>query len=130
MMKYTISHEWIDIKETHAVVGISSFAQKELGTIVYVDLPSVGSEVKQDDPVVVLESSKAAIDIYSPASGTILSINEKVIDNPEIISTDPETEGWLFTISLSETPKDLIDKDAYKKMCDQERHKEDCCGET
>ena len=99
-MKYTDSHEWIRVYGKEGLVGISRHAQKELGEIVYIELPEVGKEVKAGEEIAVLESTKAAADIYSPVSGTILRVNEKLKKDPALINTSPEEEGWIFEVAL------------------------------
>ncbi len=105
-MKYAETHEWIDVKEEKGRVGISSHAQKELGDIVYVELPKVGQEVKAGEEIAVLESTKAAADIYSPVSGKVTHVNEKVREDPSLMNTDPEGEGYLFELALTH-PEEL-----------------------
>lgn len=98
---FTESHEWIQIDGSCGTVGISTYAQKELGEIVSIELPKVKSSVQAGDEVCVLESTKAAADVYSPVSGTILSINENLVKNPHALNQEPESRGWLFRIELS-----------------------------
>ena len=105
-MKYTESHEWIDVKDKIGMVGVTDYAQKELGDIVYVELPEVGREVKAGDEVAVLESTKAAADIYAPVSGIITEVNTALSDQPEDINTSPMEDGWLFKIELQK-PEEL-----------------------
>ena len=101
-MKFTDSHEWIEIESKDiARVGITHYAQKELGDIVYVELPLTNKHVNAKQEVAVLESTKAAADIYSPASGTVLEINSQLNQNPELINQAPEKEGWIYKIRLS-----------------------------
>lgn len=100
-MKYTETHEWIDTKEGIGTVGVTDFAQKELGDIVYVELPKVGKQVKAGEEIAVLESTKAAADIYSPVSGTIVEINQSLTNNSELVNKSPENEGWIFKIKLN-----------------------------
>lgn len=99
-MKYTETHEWIDLEENIGTVGVTNYAQKELGDIVYVELPEVGTEVNLGDEVAVLESTKAAADIYAPVTGKITEVNEALNDQPEDINISPMDEGWLFKIEL------------------------------
>ena len=113
-MKYTDSHEWIFVDGETAAVGISAHAQKELGEVVFIQLPKVGDKFKAGNEVAVLESTKAAADIYCPVSGTIVAINEDVKENPNILNTSPEKDGWLFKIALS----DLSELDTL--LCDQQ----------
>jgi len=101
-MKYTETHEWIEVNNGIGSVGVSMHAQHELGDIVYVELPQIGKEVKAGQEAAVLESTKAAVDVYSPVSGSILEINSSLKDNPELINQSPEKDGWLFKIKLSD----------------------------
>ena len=101
-MKYTQSHEWIQIEGDIGVVGITKYAQQELGEIVHVELPHVGQEIDVGDEVAVLESTKAAADIYSPVSGKVLSVNQKIKDDLELINKSPESVGWHFKIKLED----------------------------
>ena len=115
-MKFTETHEWIDVKDNIGVVGISDYAQKELGDIVYVELPKVGSTIKKGEEVVVLESTKAAADVYSPVSGKILEVNLALNEASDLVNTSSENNGWLFKIQLSD-PKEfqlLMDKETYQ----------------
>jgi glycine cleavage system H protein len=116
-MKYTESHEWVELDGEIATVGISDYAQKELGDVVYVELPVEGHHVKAGDEAVVLESTKAAVDIYTPVSGEIAAINTQLREYPEKVNHAPQTEGWLFKIKAS-NPSDLdelMDDKAYQK---------------
>jgi glycine cleavage system H protein len=115
MMKFTDSHEWIKVEDGIGTVGITDHAQKQLGEVVYIELPAVGKQVKAGQEVAVLESTKAAADIYSPVSGEILEINQKLGDFIHHLNTSAESEGWLFKIKLSdhsETNK-LLKRDEY-----------------
>ena len=112
---FTQDHEWIDVSGTSGVVGITEYAQSQLGDITYVDLPAAGSTVKKGDAPCVVDSVKAASDVYSPVSGTITEANDALGDAPETVNTDPETGGWLFRIDLSDVSEleGLMDKAAY-----------------
>lgn len=101
-MKFTETHEWIDVRDGVGVVGISDHAQKELGEIVYAELPIVDKEIKGGQQIAVLESTKAAADVYSPVSGKILEVNASLKDFPELINQSPEKEGWLYKVRLSD----------------------------
>lgn len=105
-MKYSESHEWIEVKEGTGVIGVSHHAQQELGEIVYVELPKVGKDVKAGEEACVLESTKAAADVYSPVSGTILEVNSALVQTPNLINESPEDKGWLFKIRLS-SPQEM-----------------------
>jgi glycine cleavage system H protein len=116
-MKFTESHEWVDLGSDNntATVGVTNFAQKELGEVVYVELPEIGKEVKAGSEVAVLESTKAAADVYAPVSGTIVDVNKRLTTTSELVNQSPEKDGWIFKIklnNLSELDK-LLDTDAY-----------------
>lgn len=118
-MKFTDSHEWIELEgEEVARAGITSFAQKELGDIVYVELPIKGASIKAKQEAAVLESTKAAADIYSPVSGVIVEVNEKLKEAPELINQSPEEEGWIYKIRLADPSEvdQLMDGRAYEEM--------------
>ena len=106
MKKYTDSHEWISIENNIATVGISRFAADEIGDIVFVELPEVGKVLKKDDVAAVVESSKAAIDIASPAAGTVVTVNELLHTAPELVSQHPESTGWIYRILLTDLTAD------------------------
>jgi len=102
MMKYyTESHEWLQIKGTVGTVGITDYAQNELGEIVYIELPKVGDKVMAGQEVCVLESTKAAADVYAPISGKIVAVNDRLKANPSDINKTAETTGWFFQIEPS-----------------------------
>jgi glycine cleavage system H protein len=114
-MKFTHSHEWVRIEEKVGTVGITYHAQKELGDVVYIELPMIGKSVRLGEEVAVIESTKAAIDVYSPVSGIILSINHLLNKDIEMLNQFPENEGWLFQIELT-TPQELealMDRETY-----------------
>lgn len=100
-MKFTESHEWVKTPEGH--VGITVHAKQELGEIVFIDFPKVGQKVKAGEELAVLESTKAAADIYSPVSGTVTAVNNKLKDDLNLINADPEGEGWIAQIEISQT---------------------------
>lgn len=101
-MKYTDSHEWVDQQGNIGVVGITKYAQKELGEIVYLELPKVGQMIDIGDEICVLESTKAASDIYTPVSGKITEVNIKVKEDLSLVNQDPEKSGWLFKVELED----------------------------
>jgi glycine cleavage system H protein len=117
-MKYTDTHEWIQIEKEIGIVGITQHAQKELGDIVFVELPKVGKTVQKGKEAAVLESTKAAADIYSPVSGEILEVNSQLSQSPQLINQSPETEGWIFKIRLSNLAEveKLMDQKAYEGL--------------
>ena len=115
-LKYTESHEWVDANdEGNARIGISDHAQAALGDLVYVELPTVGDELSQGDACAVVESVKAASDIYTPVSGKVIAINEDLDADPAIINSDPYNDGWLFELELLDTEEleGLKDAEAY-----------------
>ncbi|NGX55544.1 MAG: Glycine cleavage system H protein [Chlamydiae bacterium] len=114
-MKYTESHEWVSIDGDHAIVGISNYAQKELGEIVYIELPRIGHQIRANEEAVVIESSKAAADIYSPMSGEITEVNKLLAKSPEKVNQSAEKEGWLFKLKITHPPEyeKLMDEAAY-----------------
>ncbi len=119
---YSKEHEWIKVEGDVGVCGITDYAQDNLGDVVYVELPEIGKKVEKMKPFMVLESVKATSDVYSPVSGEIVEVNEKLQDSPELVNSDPYGEGWLAKIRLDD-PKELeelMDKDAYAKFLEEE----------
>lgn len=100
--KYTREHEWVQINGKQAIVGITNYAQNELGDVVFVDLPETGSVVEANDEMAVVESVKAVSDIYAPVSGKVVKVNEALQDNPELINSDPYKDGWISIIEMSD----------------------------
>jgi glycine cleavage system H protein len=117
-MRFAQSHEWIDLSEDIGTVGISNFASKELGEIVYLALPQIGQRVEMGKEVVVLESTKAAVDIYSPVSGEIIAVNETLKERVDLLNRASETEGWLFKIRVenSDELKNLMSREQYEMV--------------
>lgn len=115
--KFTETHEWIDVNNGIGTVGVTDHAQKELGDIVFVELPQIGKQVKAGEEAAVLESTKAAADVYSPVSGTILEVNDVLKNTSELVNQSPEQKGWLFKIKLSNTDEleKLLDSDELLK---------------
>jgi len=100
-MKFTESHEWIQVQGQVGTVGITDYAQRELGDVVYIELPKVGVKVQKGAEVCVLESTKAAADVYTPVSGKIIAVNDGLVIAPSTINESAETKAWLFKIELS-----------------------------
>ena len=122
-LKYAASHEWVSVDDNGvATIGISDHAQEALGDIVFVELPEPGTTVNAKDEVAVVESVKAASDVYSPVSGEITEINEALLDAPETVNASPYDNGWFFKISISEEAEldELMDAEAYSDHCDDE----------
>ena len=115
-LRFTEDHEWVRVDGDTATVGITEYAQEQLGDIVFVDLPEVGAELAQGDEAAVIESVKAASDIYAPVSGEVTGINESLDGEPAIVNQDAQGEGWLFALTLSDEGEldNLMDEDAYK----------------
>ena len=121
---YTKSHEWARRDGGETVVGITSHAQEELRDVVFVELPKVGTAVKQGEPVAVIESVKAAFDIYAPVSGTVSRVNDAVVKSPQLVNQDCYGAGWMFAISPSvpdELPR-LLSADDYGKQIQAGAH--------
>jgi glycine cleavage system H protein len=118
MIRYTEDHEWINLDGDTGTVGISPHAIEQLGDIVFVELPEVGSEVAKGEAVAVFESVKAASDIYSPAAGEIVEVNEAMLDDLTSITPDRATESWLFKIRVADKSEldDMMDEAAYNAM--------------
>lgn len=116
-LKFTKEHEWVKTEEQIAVIGISDYAQKELGDVVYVELPAVGDAIEKGDPCANIESVKAVSDIYSPVSGEIVQVNEFLADKPETINKDPYGEGWVFKIRMNDSGElnTLMNATAYEE---------------
>ena len=114
-LKYASSHEWAKIDGDVATVGITDHAQAELGDIVYVELPEVGSAMEATKSFGVVESVKAASDVYSPISGTVIEINEALNDSPGTVNDSPFEGGWLMKVKVSDVPGSLMDAAAYEK---------------
>jgi glycine cleavage system H protein len=115
-MKFTETHEWIEVQNGIGTVGVTDYAQKELGDIVYVELPEVGKKVKAGEEAAVLESTKAAADIYSPVSGEIVAVNSLLSEASEKINQSPEKDGWIFKIKIADAAEleDLMERTAYQ----------------
>ena len=120
-LKFLDSHEWARDDDGVVTVGISNHAQELLGDIVYVELPQIGSSVSQKDGVAIVESVKAASDVYSPLTSEIVEINEKLSDNPEIINSSPYEDGWFFKVKPQNINEldEMLDSDAYKKLSEE-----------
>ncbi len=119
---YSKSHEWVRIEGDEAVIGISHFAQEQLGDITFVDLPSVGDEMTAGGDLGAVESVKAASELYSPVSGEVIAINEELDGAPELVNQAPYTDGWMVRIKLSAAPEGLLDAAAYEEHAASEAH--------
>jgi glycine cleavage system H protein len=115
--RYARTHEWVRVEGTEAVMGVSDYAQDKLSDVVFVDLPAVGKQVKKEAPFLVVESVKAAEDVFAPVSGTVSAVNGALSANPELLNKDPFGEGWLARITMSSSKEldTLMDAAAYGK---------------
>ncbi len=114
-IRFTNDHEWVEVNGDTATVGITNYAQEQLGDVVFVELPDVGAELDQGDESGVIESVKAASEIYAPISGQVSEVNEALNDDPALINTAAEGDGWMYKMTISDADQldDLMDKDAY-----------------
>lgn len=118
---YTKEHEWAQVDENNVTVGITEYAQDSLGEIVYVELPEVGQKVTQNEPFGVVESVKAVSDLVAPVSGTVVEVNESIVDDPGLLNDDPMNNGWLICIEM-DTEKELANlmrAPEYKKLIEK-----------
>ena len=117
-LKYTKDHEWVSIEEDVATVGITDFAQGELGDIVYVEVETLDETLKKDEVFGTVEAVKTVSDLFQPLSGEIIAFNEELEDEPEKVNSDPYGAGWMVKIKLSDPAEvaDLLDADAYKEL--------------
>ncbi len=114
---YTKSHEWLTVEGKSATVGITDFAQSQLGDVVFLELPNPGRKLEAGESFGVVESVKAASDLYAPVSGRVAAVNDKLAGKPELINSDPYGDGWILKLDLAgELPNELMDEDAYKKF--------------
>ena len=117
-IRYTKDHEYLRIEGAEGVIGISEYAQQQLGDVVFAETPPLGKALKRGDPAAVVESVKAAADVFAPLAGKVVEINETVVEDPSIVNSDAEGEGWFFRIELDDTDsfETLMDQDAYDEF--------------
>jgi len=115
-LRYTKDHEWIRVSGSEGIIGVSFFAQKELGDVVYVELPKPGDKLKAGDEFGTIESVKAVSELYAPVTGEVVAVNEALADHPEIINEDPYDRGWMVRVKLDNEAEvsGLMDSTAYK----------------
>lgn len=120
--KFHKEHTWVKLKKKKAVIGITDYAQEALGDIVYIDLPEVNTFYEANSEIAEIESTKATSSIISPISGTVFEVNEKLMDNPEIINEDPYGKGWIAIIDMKDASEldDLMDLDDYEAYLEEE----------
>ena len=122
-LKYVASHEWIRVEgDCTVTIGVTDHAQDLLGDVVFVELPEVGADVATGDESGVVESVKAASDIYAPLSGEVIAINEELEDSPELVNSDPYGDGWFFKLKLSDNDElnELLSAEGYTDLCESE----------
>ena len=119
---YSEDHEWLKVEEGVGTIGITDFAQDELGDIVFVELPQVGDEFDKEDNFGVIESVKAVSDLYMPVSGEVVEVNEDLLDQPELVNDEPFKGGWIVKVSLSDEDEleELMDADEYSSFLEEE----------
>ena len=113
-LKYTREHEWISFDDGVATIGITDYAQKELGDVVFVELPEVGDEVIEGESFGTIEAVKTVSDLYSPVNGKVEEINESLEDEPELVNKDPYSDGWMIKVKYDSEPEDLLNAEDYK----------------
>ena len=122
-LRYSKEHEWVAVEDGTARIGITDYAQEQLGDVVYVELPEVDTSVQKDEPFGVVESVKAVSDIFSPISGTVVQINIDLPSSPEMVNDDPYGDAWMICIQISEPEEleDLMDAEEYQAFVEQEQ---------
>ena len=120
IIKFTKDHEWIKLDGEVATVGITDYAQQQLGDVVFVELPEVGRNVVAGKEAAVVESVKAASEVYAPVAGDVVEVNEALADDPALVNRDPQGEGWFVKLRIENQGDldDLLDEDAYKEYCE------------
>jgi glycine cleavage system H protein len=122
-LKYSKEHEWVLVEGNVATIGITDYAQEQLGDIVFVELPAIGDKVSKDDAFSVVESVKAVSDVYAPVSGAVLEVNDDLPDSPEMLNEDPYGDGWMAKIEMTDTSDldDLMNATEYEEYVAQEK---------
>ncbi len=127
-LKYSKEHEWVMMVEDNvALIGITEYAQSELGDVVYVELPEVGEKIAKDDPFGSVESVKAVSDLFAPVSGTVIEVNDSLPDSPELVNEDSYGDGWMIKVQMSdiEELKDLLAQDEYGEFVERQKEEDD-----
>jgi glycine cleavage system H protein len=117
-LKYTKDHEWIRVEGDEATIGITEFAQRELGDIVFIDIPTIGEEVAANEVFGNIEAVKTVSDLFMPVTSTVLSVNEKLEDSPELVNSDPYGDGWIVKVRISDAAQleTLLSAEAYQEL--------------
>jgi glycine cleavage system H protein len=125
-LRYSSEHEWVAVEDSVAVVGITDYAQEQLGDVVYMELPAVDAEVIKDEAFGVVESVKAVSDIYAPVSGRVIEINADLPESPEVINEDPYGDGWMIKVKMSDVTEldDLMAAEQYEEYIEEEEEEE------
>ena len=121
-LKYSREHEWVRVEGNIAVIGITDFAQSELGDVVYVELPEVGTEVEANNTFGVVESVKAVSDLFAPVTGVVLEANTTLEDHPELVNSEPYEDGWMIRVEMKDESElnDLLEADSYRAYTEEE----------
>jgi glycine cleavage system H protein len=118
--RYTKTHEWVTVDGKEATIGITDFAQSQLGDVVFLELPATGRKLGKGETFGVVESVKAASDLYAPVPGRIVAVNDKLSSKPELINSDPYGDGWIMKVEVTgDLPDDLMDESQYKKATEE-----------
>jgi len=126
-LRYSKEHEWVLVEGKTATIGITEYAQEELGDIVFVELPEIGEKIVKDDPFGAVESVKAVSDVYAPVSGTVLEINDSLPDSPETINDDAYGDGWMIRVEMQDMDdlKDLMTAEEYGEYIEQQKEEDE-----
>jgi glycine cleavage system H protein len=121
-LKYTNQHEWVSVEKETALIGITDYAQQALGDVVYIEIPEIGTELVKGDTLSVVESVKAASDIYAPVSGEVIEVNETLEDHPEYVNRSPYDKGWIVKMKIKSVSEldDLMNSQAYREFSQSE----------
>ncbi|MCY3980931.1 MAG: glycine cleavage system protein GcvH [Alphaproteobacteria bacterium] len=118
---YTREHEWVRMEDGVAVCGITDYAQSQLGDVVYIELPEVGAQIARNQEAAVVESTKAASDVYAPLTGTIVAVNDRLEDSPDLVNESAEDQGWFFRMEVGDEGElgELMDEEAYRAFAEE-----------
>lgn len=122
-LKYTKEHEWAKVEGNLATVGITDYAQQKLGDMVYVELPEVDAEVKAMEPFGIIESVKAASDLYAPVSGKVIEVHEELLEDPKLINQDPYGQGWMIRVEIADGTDQLLSPEEYESWVNEEENR-------